>query len=50
MVDEVVTVGGVLAVLWGVGRWATRRRSGRLRVSQDTVARLRRAEDDGGGH
>lgn len=46
--EVVIVVGVVLAVLWGLRRWARRRRSGKLHVSQDTIARLRRTRDEGG--
>lgn len=49
MVGEAVIVGGALMVLlWGVRRWARRRTTDRLHVSQDTIARLRRSKDEGG--
>lgn len=46
--DEVLIGAVVLVTIWGLRRWARGRRSGRLHVSQDTIARLRRDKDEGG--
>ncbi len=43
---EVVIAGGLITASWGMRRWVRRRRATNWQLSLETVARLRRAEDE----